>query len=96
MRELGMWDSGAGIDQTFGEIEALTAQCRFHDCAHQREPGCAIQRALKEGTLSPERWNSYLKLKSETAYAEDSESYLAAKEKKFKDIAKFSRGLKKR
>ena len=96
MRELGMWDSGSGIDQAFGEIEGLTAQCKFHDCSHQREPGCAIQKALREGTLSEERWNSYLKLKSETAYAEDSQSYLAAKEKKFKDIAKFSRSLKKR
>jgi len=96
MRELGMWDSGSGIDQTFGEIEGLTAQCKFHDCSHQREPGCAIQKALREGTLSEERWNSYLKLKSETAYAEDSQSYLAAKEKRFKDIAKFSRSLKKR
>lgn len=96
MRELGMWDSDAGIDQTFGEIEELAARCRFHDCSHQREPGCAILRALRDGTLSEERWSSYLKLKSETAYAEDSQSYLAAKEKKFKDIAKFSRNLKKR
>jgi len=96
MRELGMWDSASGIEQTFGEIEELATQCRFHNCSHQREPGCAIQRALQEGTLSPERWSSYLKLKSETAYAEDSQSYLAAKEKKFKDIAKFSRSLKKR
>lgn len=96
MRELGMWDSDSGIDQTFGEIEELAACCKFHDCSHQREPGCAIQRALRDGTLSEERWNSYLKLKSEAAYAEDSQSYLAAKEKKFKDIAKFSRSLKKR
>lgn len=96
MRELGMWDSGSGIDQTFGEIEELIACCRFHDCSHHREPGCVVQRALQDGTLSPERWQSYLKLKSETEYAADSQSYLAAKEKKFKDIAKFSRSLKKR
>jgi len=96
MRELGMWDSDAGIDQTFGEIEELAACCRFHDCSHQSEPGCAIQKALRDGTLSEDRWHSYLKLKSETAYAEDSQSYLAAKQKKFKDIAKFSRSLKKR
>jgi len=96
MRELGMWDSGAGIDQTFGEIEELTGQCRFFDCSHQNEPGCAIRRALQDGTISEERWYAYLKLKSETEYAADSQSYLAAKEKKFKDIAKFSRSLKKR
>ena len=96
MRELGMWDSGAGVEQTFGEIEELAAQCRFRDCSHQQEPGCAIARALQDGRLSADRWASYLNLKSETAYAEDSQSYLAAKEKKFKDIAKFSRSLKKR
>ena len=55
-----------------------------------------MRRALQDGTLTEERWQSYLKLKSETEYAEDSQSYLAAKEKKFKDIAKFSRSLKKR
>ena len=96
MRELGMWDSGTGIDQTFGEIEELTSRCRFSDCSHQSEPGCAVQRALRDGLISEERWRSYLKLKSEAEYAEDSQSYLAAKEKKFKDIAKFSRSLKKR
>ena len=91
-----VWDSGTGIDQTFGEIEELTAGCRFFDCSHQREPGCAVRRALQEGTLSQERWQSYLKLKAEAEYAEDSQSYLAAKEKKFKDIAKFSRSLRRR
>lgn len=96
MRELGMWDSDGGIDQTFGEIEELAAGCRFFDCSHQREPGCAVQKALREGRLSEERWHSYLKLKSENEYAADSQSYLAAKEKKFKDIAKFSRSLRKR
>ena len=96
MSELGMWDSGSGIDQTFGEIEELISRCRFSDCSHQYEPGCAVQKALRDGLISDERWRSYLKLKSEAEYAEDSESYLAAKEKKFKDIAKFSRSLKKR
>ena len=96
MRELGMWDSGSGIDQTFGEIEELMGQCRFSDCSHQREPGCAVQKALREGRISEARWHSYLKLKSEAEYAEDSEGYLAAKEKKFKDIAKWSRSMKKR
>ena len=96
MRELGMWDSSSGIDQTFGEIEEMITRCRFYDCSHQSEPGCAVRRALQEGRLSEERWQSYQKLKAETEYAADSQSYLAAKEKKFKDIAKFSRTLKKR
>lgn len=96
MRELGMWDSEMGIEQVFGEMEALAAQCRFHNCTHTKEPGCAIQRALQEGTLSEERWASYQKLKAENAYAADSESYLAGKEKKFKEIAKINKSNRKR
>lgn len=95
MRELGMWDNEAGIDQTFAEIEEIASQCRFFDCLHQGEPGCAICRALQEGTIPEERWTSYQKLKAESAYAADSESYLAAKEQKFKEIAKFSRRMRK-
>lgn len=96
MRELGMWDNASGIDQTFAEIEELAALCRFSDCMHQSEPGCAIRRALREGTLPEERWLSWQKLRMESAYAADSESYLAAKEKKFRDIAIFSKRNRKR
>lgn len=96
MRELGMWDSGSGIDQTFAEIETLAYQCRFRDCTHGLEPGCAVRKALHDGSLSEERWLSYQKLKTENAYAANSESYLASKEKKFKEIAKFNKVKRKR
>ena len=96
MRELAMWDAEEGIETAFAEIEELANSCRFFDCSHQCEPGCAVQRALQDGTITEARWQSYLKLKAEAAYAEDSGSYLQAKEKKFKDIAKFSRRLKKK
>lgn len=96
MRELGMWDSGSGIDQAFGEIEELASYCRFKDCTHHNEPGCAVQRALQDGSLSEERWLSYLKLKAENDYAADSQSYLAGKEKKFKEIAKINKSNRKR
>ena len=96
MRELGMWDSGSGIDKTFDEIEELAFRCRFKDCTHHNEPGCAIQRALQDGTLSKERWLSYQRLKAENDYAADSESYLAGKEKKFKKIAKINKSNRKR
>ena len=96
MRELGMWDSGSGIDQAFGEIEELASCCRFKDCTHHNEPGCAVQRALQDGSLSEERWLSYLKLKAENDYAADSQSYLAGKEKKFKEIAKINKSNRKR
>lgn len=55
MRELGMWDAKSGIDRTFLDIEELVLQCRFRDCTHTVEPGCAVQKALKNGTLSKER-----------------------------------------
>ena len=89
MRELGMWDNESGLEQSFADIEELAANCRFSDCSHTSEPGCAIRRALEDGTLDPGRWNSYQKLNLELEYAADSESYLAQKEKKFKDISKY-------
>ena len=55
MRELGMWDAKSGINRTFSDIEELALQCRFRDCTHTVEPGCAVQKALKNGTLSKER-----------------------------------------
>lgn len=96
MRELGMWEHEAGIENTFADIEALTARCRFADCTHNREPGCAVLAALEDGTLSIERWNSYRKLKTESAYAADEAAYLEAKRNKFKEIAKFNKAHSKR
>ena len=91
MRELGMWDAKSGIDRTFSDIEELALQCRFRDCTHTVEPGCAVQKALKNGTLSKERMQSYQKLKTENDYMEHAKSYLEVKEKKFKEIAKYNK-----
>ncbi len=96
MRELGMWDSEEGIRTTFADMEELALRCRFSDCSHQREKGCAVLAALASGELSEERYLSWQKLKAENAYSADSESYLQAKEKKFKDIAKRNKAEKKR
>ena len=87
MRELGMWDAASGVEQTFGDIEELAARCRFRNCSHSGEPGCAVRAAIRSGNLDDGRWLSYQKLKNENSYAADSESYLAAKEKKFKEIS---------
>ena len=95
MRELGMWDSGGGIDTAFADIEALSRMCRYSDCTHNGEPGCAVRRALEDGTLDRARWNSYLKLKTENEYAADSTGYLEAKRAKFKDIARINKANKK-
>ena len=96
MRELAMWDSAEGVDRTFSDIEELAAQCRFTNCTHTGEKGCAVCEAIENGELSEERLISYNKLKSELAYAEDSESYLAAKQRKFKEIAKYNKANRKR
>ena len=82
--------------QTFTDIEALAARCRFRNCSHTGEPGCAVRAALESGRLDAGRWQSWQKLKNENSYAADSESYLAAKENKFKEIAKINRKNKKR
>ena len=95
MRELGMWDSGEGIDAAFGDIETLSRTCRFSDCTHTTEPGCAIQKALAEGTLDKGRWDSFQKLKLENAGAADHSRYLAAKREKFRQIAKINKAGKK-
>jgi ribosome biogenesis GTPase len=64
IRELQLW-SGGGIDEAFTDIEELAAECRFNDCSHGTEPGCAVQAALQSGELAPERWESWLKLQRE-------------------------------
>ncbi len=65
MRELQLWTDDDGLSRTFDDVEALGAQCRFRNCAHGNEPGCAIRRALDSGSLDAARWRSYLKLKRE-------------------------------
>lgn len=67
MRSLMPWDGDAGMDALFGDIEELVTQCRFSDCQHNNEPGCAIKEALRNGTLEIERWESWSKLQKEIA-----------------------------
>ena len=96
MREIGMWDNDNGIDIAFRDIENLSHMCKFSNCSHTSEPGCAIQKALSDGTLDDARWNSYLKLKNETEYATDSSRYLEAKREKFKNISKINKQNRKK
>ncbi|MDQ8703754.1 ribosome small subunit-dependent GTPase A [Streptomyces sp. LHD-70] len=62
LRGVGLWDAESGVGQVFAEIEELAADCRFQDCAHDAEPGCAVLAALDDGTLSDRRLHSYRKL----------------------------------
>jgi ribosome biogenesis GTPase len=64
IRELQLWDSG-GLDEAFADVEELAAACRFSDCSHNTEPGCAVKEALVSGELSVERHASWLKLQRE-------------------------------
>ena len=95
MRELGMWDSGDGIDTAFADIEELSHACKYADCTHTAEPGCAVLLAIEDGTLDPARLESYRKLKTENDYAADSSRYLEAKRAKFKEIAKINKSGRK-
>nr|WP_229877461.1 ribosome small subunit-dependent GTPase A [Streptomyces bluensis] len=62
LRGVGLWDAGTGVGQVFSEIEELAAECRFHDCAHAAEPGCAVLAAVDSGALPERRLDSYRKL----------------------------------
>jgi ribosome biogenesis GTPase len=68
MRELGLLGSGDGMDETFSEIQALAQDCRYSDCTHTVEPGCAVRSSLEDGELSEDRYQSYLKLKRECEF----------------------------
>jgi len=65
IRELQLWDGGEGLGETFSEIEELAVECKFSDCSHASEPGCAVLAALASGTLPQERFASWRKLQRE-------------------------------
>ena len=105
MRELGMWtnsDSTAdnysaddSFDNIFADIEALFEMCRFSDCGHQSEPGCAVKAAIDNGKLDPGRWESYQKLKREALYAENRNEAIRKKSERNQHIAVWSRKRRK-
>ncbi|MER7045298.1 ribosome small subunit-dependent GTPase A [Streptomyces jumonjinensis] len=68
LRGVGLFDAGAGVGQTFSEIEELAEGCRFHDCGHEAEPGCAVLAAIADGSLAERRLTSYRKLIRENRY----------------------------
>jgi ribosome biogenesis GTPase len=76
MRELGIYDAEESISAGFADVEELFAECRFRDCGHQNEPGCAIRAALSSGTLLRSRWEQYLVQQRESKYAEDRSAYI--------------------
>jgi ribosome biogenesis GTPase / thiamine phosphate phosphatase len=92
MREVGIVSAGDGVNIGFEEIVILSANCRYMNCSHKHEPGCAVRAAVENGELSEDRYSSYIKLKKESEYHEM--SYLE-KRKKDKAFGRFIKSAKK-
>lgn len=95
MRELGLVNAGESVAEMFEDIEQLAETCRFSDCRHNGEPGCAIRTALDNGELSAKRYKRYIKFQQELSYAEDPSGHRAQKTEFFKQIHKAFRGNRK-
>ncbi len=91
IRGLALVDSGAGVAEAFEDIAELAAQCRFNNCSHDSEPGCAVKTALEQGNLSQRRLSNYSKLMAEQAH---STATIAERRKKDKDMGKFHKKVK--
>jgi len=91
MRELGMWAVDSGLSEAFSDVEGYFPHCKFSDCQHKTEPGCAVRKALEEGELSPDRWESYLRLQREAKYADDRAAYLQITRQRGKALSKWSK-----
>ncbi|MBL9214711.1 MAG: ribosome small subunit-dependent GTPase A [Opitutaceae bacterium] len=69
MREIQPWAAAGGVAGEFADVAALAARCRFRDCRHDAEPGCAVRAALADGSLDPARWQAYGRLQRAAAHA---------------------------
>ncbi len=95
MRELGMWDVSRGLSDAFADVEQYAARCRFRDCTHEGEPGCAVREAIENGSLDSARFESYSKLRAEAKYTEDKTDFLRQKQQWGKNIRKYEKQRKK-
>ncbi len=86
MREIGMVDSNAGIESVFEEITAIAKKCKFKDCTHVHEPGCAVRGAVESGELCEDKYSNYLKLTKEAEYYEKTK---LEKRRKDRQLGKF-------
>ncbi len=98
MREIQLWNAEAGLGKSFADVGSLSESCRYADCGHDSEPGCAVRQAVEQGVLDHGRLESYLKLRKELDYLERKQDVRAAlKEKKrWKEITSGYRRHKKR
>lgn len=93
LRELGLWDVGAGVSRTFADVEDLARECAFADCSHEREPGCAVKAGIDDGRLDLSRLDSYRKLQREQAFivGKKDVTFRIEQRKKWKAIQKANR-----
>ncbi|GAB1268058.1 ribosome small subunit-dependent GTPase A [Aurantivibrio infirmus] len=96
MRELGNLSNETGIEETFSDIVALAEQCKFGDCQHNNEKGCAISKAINIGQLDINRYNNYLKMKKESAFNQMSYAEKKNKDKNFGKLIKKTLADKKK
>jgi ribosome biogenesis GTPase len=93
LRGVGLWLVEDGLEKTFAEIEELTGDCRFHDCGHDSEPGCAVQEALAAGTIPWRRYESWRKLQREARWvATRHDARLRAEARK--EVVRFSKAVR--
>jgi ribosome biogenesis GTPase len=92
MRELGLWDAESGLSSAFPEIDALIAQCRFGDCRHRNEPGCAVRAAREDGSLSDDRWEAWCKLQKELRFEHNKENWQSRMETRRDRVRKHREG----
>lgn len=88
MRALRLADASEGIERVFADIEALALDCRFADCAHEAEPGCAVRAAMEDGTLEPERLRRWNKLRAEERRNTETLAEARARDKGFGRMVK--------
>jgi ribosome biogenesis GTPase / thiamine phosphate phosphatase len=92
MRELQLWDAGEGIGQAFGEIQELAARCKFRDCKHESEPGCAVRAAVESEALDVERLESFHKLGREEKFLEAKQD-AAVRSQRTKELRKMMKSV---
>lgn len=96
LREVGLTAAEAGIEQTFADIITVAGQCRFRDCSHMNEPGCAVRDAVREGRLSSAKFENYLRLKKESGHFRMEDYQRRRQERQFTNILREYKRLKKK
>ena len=96
MRELGLWNAEEGMEVTFADILEKGTECRYRDCTHQSEPGCAVLRAVESGEIKPERLESFQRLQREIEHTRRrADARHKNPKRRFKEISKLARALRK-